>query len=74
MAYCLLGLFDINLPLLYGEGRKAFHRLQEEIIKQFDDHTIFLWDLHSKKGPPKLSRSIGHGTASYAGLFANSPY
>jgi hypothetical protein len=42
MAYCLLGLFDINLPLLYGEGRKAFHRLQEEIIKQFDDYTIFL--------------------------------
>jgi hypothetical protein len=42
MAYSLLGLLDINLPLLYREGRKAFHRLQEEIIKQFDDHTIFL--------------------------------
>lgn len=27
-----------------------------------------------KKGPPKLSRSSGHGTASYASPLANSPY
>lgn len=34
MAYCLLGLFDVNMPLLYGEGGpQAFLRLQEEIIK-----------------------------------------
>jgi Heterokaryon incompatibility protein (HET) len=44
IAYCLLGLFDINMPLLYGEGRKAFYRLQEEIIKVSDDDTIFAWD------------------------------
>jgi len=49
MAYCLFGLFDINLPHLYGEGKKAFHRLPEEIIKQFNDHTIFLWDLFQKR-------------------------
>ena len=24
VAYCLLGLFDVNMPLLYGEGEKAF--------------------------------------------------
>ena len=33
IAYCLIGLFDVNMPLLYGEGEKAFIRLQEEIIK-----------------------------------------
>lgn len=33
MAYCMLGIFDVNLPLLYGEGGKAFLRLQEEIIR-----------------------------------------
>ncbi|KAI1091723.1 HET-domain-containing protein [Rostrohypoxylon terebratum] len=33
IAYCLLGIFDINMPLLYGEGLKAFTRLQREIIK-----------------------------------------
>ncbi|KAK5097305.1 hypothetical protein LTR24_002352 [Lithohypha guttulata] len=43
IAYSLLGLFDVNMPLLYGEGRKAFRRLQEEIIKQNNDQTIFLW-------------------------------
>ncbi|UPL02655.1 hypothetical protein LCI18_013589 [Fusarium solani-melongenae] len=43
MAYCVLGIFDINMPLLYGEGRKAFTRLQEEIIKKTNDHTIFCW-------------------------------
>ena len=42
-AYCLLGLFNVNMPLLYGEGRKAFTRLQHEIIKQTDDDSIFAW-------------------------------
>jgi hypothetical protein len=28
MAYCLLGIFEVNMPLLYGEGRRAFIRLQ----------------------------------------------
>jgi hypothetical protein len=33
-AYSLLGIFDVHMPLLYGEGRsKAFKRLQEEIGK-----------------------------------------
>jgi hypothetical protein len=34
VAYCLLGLFEINMPLLYGEGPRAFLRLQEEILKR----------------------------------------
>ena len=42
-AYCLLGLFDITLPILYGEGRRAFQRLQEELVKRSPDTTIFLW-------------------------------
>ncbi|KAI0136464.1 heterokaryon incompatibility protein-domain-containing protein [Xylariales sp. AK1849] len=42
-AYCLLGLFDANMPLLYGEGLyKAFQRLQEQILKITEDQTIFL--------------------------------
>ena len=31
IAYCLLGIFDVHMPLLYGEGEKAFVRLQEEM-------------------------------------------
>ncbi|KAK5696219.1 hypothetical protein LTS12_028590 [Elasticomyces elasticus] len=42
-AYSLLGLFDINLPLLYGEGSKAFKRLEHEIIRQSSDETIFIF-------------------------------
>ncbi|KAK0644613.1 heterokaryon incompatibility protein-domain-containing protein [Cercophora newfieldiana] len=43
-AYCLLGLFSVNMPLLYGEGRKAFLRLQEEILRTTSDQSIFAHD------------------------------
>ena len=46
MAYSLLGLFDINMPLLYGEGTNAFKRLQEEILKNLKDYTLFAWRDH----------------------------
>lgn len=33
-AYSLLGIFDVQMPLIYGEGRdKAFRRLLEEVKK-----------------------------------------
>lgn len=47
-AYCLMGIFEVNMPLLYGEGRKSFTRLQEEIMKVTDDHSIFAWGLPRK--------------------------
>jgi len=62
MAYCLLGIFDINMPLLYGEDQKAFIRLQEEIIKVSNDHSIFAW----KSVPP-------FGDYDSSGLLALSP-
>lgn len=43
MAYCLLGIFNVNIPLLYGEGDQAFMRLQEEILKSSSDHSILAW-------------------------------
>ncbi|KAK3389772.1 heterokaryon incompatibility protein-domain-containing protein [Podospora didyma] len=44
MAYCLLGIFDVNMPLLYGEGgEKAFLRLQEEILKINPNPSLFAW-------------------------------
>lgn len=44
-AYCMLGLFDVNMPLLYGEGKtKAFFRLQSEILKSSSDNSIFAWN------------------------------
>ena len=61
MAYCLLGIFNINMPLLYGEGLGAFQRLQQEIIKISDDETIFTW----------TAKSSTHST--WRSLFAESP-
>lgn len=42
-AYCLLGIFDVNMPLLYGEGLKAYARLQEEIVRESNDLSLFAW-------------------------------
>ncbi|PTB59978.1 hypothetical protein M431DRAFT_514519 [Trichoderma harzianum CBS 226.95] len=58
VAYCLLGLFDINMPMIYGEGDRAFIRLQEAIMTSTpDDHSLFAWgpildeaDIASSKG------------------------
>ncbi|KAI0666864.1 heterokaryon incompatibility protein-domain-containing protein [Trametes maxima] len=42
-AYSLLGLFGLCMPAIYGEGRGAFIRLQEEILKHLPDQSIFAW-------------------------------
>jgi hypothetical protein len=42
-AYCLMGLFGVSMPLLYGEGPKAFQRLQLEIMKECYDPSILAW-------------------------------
>ncbi|TBU58540.1 hypothetical protein BD310DRAFT_926827 [Dichomitus squalens] len=42
-AYSLLGIFDINIPTLYGEGGRAFIRLQQEILKQHPDQSLLVW-------------------------------
>ena len=43
VAYSLLGIFQVNMPMLYGEGDRAFFRLQEEILKCSTDFSIFAW-------------------------------
>ncbi|KAI0147104.1 heterokaryon incompatibility protein-domain-containing protein [Xylariaceae sp. FL1272] len=60
MAYCLFGIFDVNMPLLYGEGDKSFIRLQEEIAKETSDLSLFAWR------HPKLF-------SGYFGVLATSP-
>ena len=42
-AYCLMGIFGVHMPTIYGEGRAAFYRLQEEIMKVSPDQTILCW-------------------------------
>ncbi|KAB8264580.1 ankyrin repeat-containing domain protein [Aspergillus pseudonomiae] len=59
-AYCLMGIFGINMPPIYGEGKNAFIRLQEEIMKILDDHSIFAWRSDSEE-------------ENHGGLLATSP-
>ncbi|KAI9067119.1 HET-domain-containing protein, partial [Trametes sanguinea] len=42
-AYSLMGIFNVNIPVIYGEGRNAFYRLQEEILRCIPDQSIFAW-------------------------------
>lgn len=58
LAYCLMGLFNVNMPLLYGEGPKAFIRLQEEIMKDSDDHSLFAWVPDAARFLPTLDLHI----------------
>lgn len=51
-AYSLMGLFGVNMPLLYGERERAFLRLQEEIMKGSNDHSIFAWTTAEDRGGP----------------------
>ncbi|KAF4822483.1 Vegetative incompatibility protein HET-E-1 [Colletotrichum siamense] len=69
IAYCLLGLFNVNMPLLYGEGSRAFIRLQEEILRETDDQSLFLWRLNSVQ--PKTQGPETDNTLH--GLLAGSP-
>lgn len=61
VAYCLMGLFGVNMALLYGERERAFIRLQEEIMKHSDDQSIFAWTLPTA------------APGSHCGLLAQSP-
>ncbi|KAK3374624.1 heterokaryon incompatibility protein-domain-containing protein [Podospora didyma] len=61
-AYCLMGIFDINMPLLYGEGTKSIYEITgRDHEKKAYDHSIFCWENPSS------------GPSSYRGLLARSP-
>jgi hypothetical protein len=68
IAYCMIGIVDINMPMLYGEGKKAFTRLQEQILANFDDDSIFAWWTPQENLTPSLGLSN-----NASGLLANSP-
>ncbi|KAI6823709.1 hypothetical protein KC340_g994 [Hortaea werneckii] len=66
VAYSLMGLLEVNMPMLYGEGKeKAFVRLQLELIKKSRDTSLLAWQLPLIK----KETSDRHGS----GLLASSP-
>ena len=43
IAYSLIGLLNLTMPIAYGEGRRSFYRLQEAIIRNSNDRSLFIW-------------------------------
>ncbi|RYO76747.1 hypothetical protein DL763_010134 [Monosporascus cannonballus] len=79
-AYCLMGMFGINMPLLYGEGETAFVRLQEEIMKVTDDYSIFAWESKDQNhggllatSPDAFKESANIIPRRHTSIFTNSP-
>ena len=72
-AYALMGIFGVNMPAIYGEGPLAFGRLQEEILKQVPDQTIFVWDTdHSSLDGDEYDDSRNSLLAASPAAFAYS--
>lgn len=67
-AYSLMGLFDVNMPMVYGEREQAFIRLQHQIISKSTDESIFAWDLDLlDDGQTRDAKEV------HCGLLASSP-
>ena len=63
MAYCLLGIFDLTMPLLYGEGNNAFKRLQLELIAaRSGDESIYAWT----QDGPDLNAMLAESPVAFA--------
>ncbi|CAJ2510147.1 Uu.00g060470.m01.CDS01 [Anthostomella pinea] len=68
-AYCLVGIFDMNMPMLDGEGTKAFGRLQEEIIRRGNDMSIFAWE---PLEPLEYMGVLAHAASEFEGFSHNN--
>ncbi|KAM0252334.1 hypothetical protein ACHAQJ_007772 [Trichoderma viride] len=66
MAYSVMGIFDVSMPLLYGEGPKAFTRLQEEIMQGTDDQSVFAWNETDTKGFRRGSNGEDNGLLAFS--------
>ncbi|KAF9232073.1 hypothetical protein BU15DRAFT_55433, partial [Melanogaster broomeanus] len=42
-AYSLLGLFNVSIPIAYGEGQRSFYRLMEAIVQKCEGPGFFAW-------------------------------
>ncbi|KAH9936759.1 heterokaryon incompatibility protein-domain-containing protein [Epithele typhae] len=78
-AYSLFGLFGVNMPTLYGEGRHAFCRLLMEISKTSRDPSIFLlgerWDAYGLRHLQSGLQDNPRGqTRPFADLSSIAPY
>ena len=82
VAYSLLGLFGVHMPMLYGEGENAFRRLQEEIMKVSVDQSLFAWGydpnwapfFHFLSQPPRRVGILARSPIEFANSGNIVPY
>lgn len=72
-AYCLLGIFGVHMPLMYGEEETAFRRLQEEIMRTTPDLSIFAWRLPPSDDSIPFGAQYKSSKRVYCGFLADSP-
>ncbi|KAH9915017.1 heterokaryon incompatibility protein-domain-containing protein [Epithele typhae] len=73
MAYCLIGIFDVHLPPLYGERDYAFIRLQEAILAKIPDQSILAWGSNQYDEGLTLDRPSSCALPPNSFLLAGSP-
>lgn len=68
-AYFLLGIFEVTMPPIYGEGRKAFMRLQEETLKANEHQSILAWGIYDQvaKETKHTRLTVHEGSTIFAG-------
>ncbi|KAI0825309.1 hypothetical protein BC628DRAFT_1502971 [Trametes gibbosa] len=73
-AYSLMGIFNVSMPTIYGEGgSRAFRRLQLEIIRQSNDHSLFAWGSRTKQSESQaLPEAAGAKNHSVSEMFTGS--
>ncbi|KAF6825893.1 het domain protein [Colletotrichum plurivorum] len=74
IAYCLLGIFNIHMPLLYGEGgENAFIRLQREVINSLNsaDDSWLAWG--AKTAPAAAFPASNSTQDALGGMLVRSP-
>ena len=72
-AYCLLGLFDVSLPVIYGEGgEQAFWRLQDQMMRTTRDDSILAWGIAPHRQQELSHHVPGKVLASSPADFASS--
>ncbi|KAI0692122.1 hypothetical protein C8T65DRAFT_745263 [Cerioporus squamosus] len=75
-AYSLMGIFDVHMPTMYGEGRNAFRRLQEDLMRKRIDATLFAWGESPSDHLPRKANLMpfdDRHDAREMYLFATSP-
>ena len=64
MKRMFAGDLRYNMPLLYGEGSRAFVRLQEEIMRSSTDLSILAWEwVHET--PEQWPRLLAEGPSGH---------